>query len=227
MNDLLHAASGAICIWLGRRLPRLSSNWWKAHVLERLTFQQQRLVQERKVDALSKLDFAAALRVLDQNWSEIAALETLPREGRNWVKELQLARNRWAHASAEGIPPIDAFRDADTLFRLLAILDVDAALLACVRAFRDKSLAAANAAGAPQIREEPADDARNSSGTAANSHKFALGQLVSLRSNPATVFPIIEVLPPTAGEARYRVFEAGARQLYYESQLCELSVDDH
>jgi ATP-dependent helicase HepA len=34
--------------------------------------------------SLAQLDFAALLRVLDQNWHELSCRFSLPREGGNW-----------------------------------------------------------------------------------------------------------------------------------------------
>lgn len=48
--------------------------------------------------------------------------------------------------------------------------------------------------------------------------QFKVGDLVSPRSNPALVFPVIEVVSGGA-EQRYRVFENNAKVVYYESQL--------
>jgi hypothetical protein len=45
-------------------------------------------VAERGHKALRQLDFAALLRVLDQNWYELTNALRLPREGRTWGKEL-------------------------------------------------------------------------------------------------------------------------------------------
>ena len=108
MNELLQASVEVFSRWLGAKLPALSSKWWVDNVVNRLTFQQQRLVEEKRVQSLAGLDLAAVLRVLDQNWSEIAGAEPLPRDARNWVKELQSVRNRWAHAPAGGVSPTDA-----------------------------------------------------------------------------------------------------------------------
>jgi ATP-dependent helicase HepA len=47
---------------------------------------------------------------------------------------------------------------------------------------------------------------------------FHVGDLVAPRSDPATTFPIIEVVLGSA-EPRYRVFENNTKALYYESQL--------
>ena len=102
MNELLHVSIAVISRWLEEKLPLLGSKWWVDNVVNRLTFQQQRLLEEKRVKSLHGLDIAAVLRILDQNWSELAAVEPLPRDARNWVKELQSVRNRWAHAPVEG-----------------------------------------------------------------------------------------------------------------------------
>jgi len=47
---------------------------------------------------------------------------------------------------------------------------------------------------------------------------FRVGDLVALRSAPATIVPVIEVIHGS-GECRYVVFQNGAKTTYYESQL--------
>lgn len=226
MNELLQASAGVLAKWLDARLPSLGANWWVDHVVNRLTFQQQRLIEDRRILSLSGMDLAAVLRVLDQNWNELAAMNPLPREARNWVKELQSARNRWAHAPAGGVGPTDAFRDADTLERLLVVVGASPDLLERLSAFKAETLGML--APKPQRRDTApvlATEAAAPSPTTAPApapaagSKFAIGQLLCLRSNPTAVFPVLEVLAGGAAETRYRVFESGARQVYYESQL--------
>ena len=221
MNELLHKSGGVIALWLESKLPALSSNWWTEHVVNRLTFQQQRLVEEKRIRSLSGLDFAAVLRVLDQNWSELAGAQPLPREARNWVKELQSVRNRWAHAPAGGLNPSDSFRDADTLARLLEVVGASSGLLDDVERFKQATLArlAPSAAHAPSPAQQIHPAAPSSTPPLAPANGFSVGQLLCLKSNPSAVFPVLEVLPGTGGETRYRVFEGGAKQVYYESQL--------
>lgn len=55
---------------------------------------------------------------------------------------------------------------------------------------------------------------------------FRVGDLVALRSDPATIVPVIEVLPGN-GECRYRVFQNGAKATYYESQLQPPAATPH
>lgn len=227
MNELLQASVEVFSAWLNGKLPALSSKWWVNNVVNRLTFQQQRLVEEKQVQSLAGLDLAAILRVLDQNWSEIAGAEPLPRDARNWLKELQSVRNRWAHAPAGGVSPTDAFRDADTLERLLKVVGADEVLMSKLNAFKAVTLARiAPAAPAPQAPvvsplavSAPIPEAVARTAPEASTHKFAVGHLVCLRSNPTAIFPVLEVLAGIGSKTRYRVFESGVRQVYYESQL--------
>lgn len=216
MNDLLQASASALTKWLEAKLPLLGANWWIEQVVNRLTFPQQRLVDEKRITSLAGLDLAAVLRVLDQNWNELSGQQFLPREARNWIKELQSVRNRWAHAPVGGIAPSDAFRDADTLGRLLQVVSAEDGLLQRVEKFRESTLARLSTRGvvaaesvAP-VLAPPVSAVMN---------KFSVGQLVRLRSNAAVIFPVIEVLAGSAAETRYRVFENGSRAVYYESQL--------
>jgi superfamily II DNA or RNA helicase/uncharacterized protein YuzE len=57
---------------------------------------------------------------------------------------------------------------------------------------------------------------------------FTVGEVVSLRSDPGTLLPIIEVIAAGA-ERRYRVFQNNTRKIYYESQLqrAAVPVGDH
>ncbi len=121
MHDELRMATSDLANFLQEKLPGLSEQWWDKHVVDRLSFQQQRFVDEKKLSSLRELDFAALLRVLDQNWYDLADKLALPREARNWVKELQTVRNKWAHMAADEQPASEIYRDADTLGRFLTI----------------------------------------------------------------------------------------------------------
>ncbi|OPF63097.1 DEAD/DEAH box helicase [Hydrogenophaga sp. H7] len=217
MTELLAKSGDVVAGWLEARLPALSPSWWTDQVVGRLTFQQQRLVEEKRLTRLSQLDLAGLLRVLDQNWNELAGIEPLPREARTWVKELQNVRNRWAHAPVSGLSPTDVYRDADTLERLIAVLDSKTSVVDEVARFKQAQIARLASAAEPITG--PTSSAPQPAHVSASSHKFSIGQLVCLKSNCAAVFPVLEVLPGMGGEKRYRVFEGGTKQVYYESQL--------
>ena len=141
MNELLLGLGNVFCQWLEKQLPLLGSAWWTDNVVNRLTFQQQRSIQDKRIDSLSHLDLAALLRGLDQNWHELSAIQSLPRDARSWVKELQAVRNRWAHVPSSGFSPEDTYRDADTLGRLLNALGAEGAAISKVELFKKQTLA--------------------------------------------------------------------------------------
>ena len=81
MEELIRIATAGLTRFLDTHLPDLSEDWWPKHVVDRLTFQQQRMVQERGYCKLAQLDFAALLRVVDQNWYELSAKLRFPGKG--------------------------------------------------------------------------------------------------------------------------------------------------
>ncbi|MGE3538652.1 MAG: DEAD/DEAH box helicase [Candidatus Tectimicrobiota bacterium] len=217
MHALLQLATSDLAGFLSAHLPQLADDWWQKHVIDRLSFPQQRAAQERRWTALRDLDFAALLRVLDQNWFELSTALSLPKEARHWVKELQTVRNKWAHQSAQEMPPSERYRDADTLERVLTILGASREVLALVDATKAAALTqlADHTPAMPQTGATP----RQTAGPQASTALFTVGDLVGLRSNPTVVMPVIEVLEAVTGERRYRVFQNNTKTTYYESQL--------
>lgn len=227
MHDLIRIATTATCQFLEQSLPKLSSNWWDEHVFQRLTFHQLRVAEERGFSTLQQLDFAAMLRVVDQNWHDLSASLNLPREGRNWVRELMTIRNKWSHLPSEEVPPSELYRDTDTLERFLLMIGSEPAIVKLIQRQKDIALASL----AAKKMDFPAPDSvhgeascverestKKSNTANAPRQTFAPGDLVALKSNPEAIFPVIEVL---AGqhETRYRVFQENAPTTYYESQL--------
>ena len=144
MDNLIRIATTELARFLSEHLPALGEDedWWERLVEQRLSFQQQRMVQERNLTTLRDLDFAALLRVLDQNRNDLSQMLNLPREGRNWVKELQTVRNNWAHPSDQAMSAEDMYRAADTFLRFLNMLSATPESVAAIEAARTNALAA-------------------------------------------------------------------------------------
>lgn len=238
MNDLMKLATRELTQFLSSALPNLDANWWQKLVVDRLSFQQQRLVQERGLKELKGLDFAGLLRVLDQNWFELSNALSLPREARNWVKELQTVRNKWAHLSSQEISLSEVYRDTDTLGRLLSVIGASSNALAQVESIKADtvkqlagmhSIQEAVATPLAQI-ESPVELSKQTPEDTPPKHsaQFSSGELVCLRSDPSVIIPVIEILASGPGERRYRVFQNNAKATYYESQLQAVNlVNDH
>ena len=234
MHQLLRIAAPELAAFLATHLPAFGKDWWKTHVEDRLSFQQQRKVEERRLTTLEQLDLAALLRILDQNWYEFSHALALPREGRTWVRELQTVRNRWAHQSAAPVSAEDLYRDTATLARLLDMLEATAESIAAVEAARRDALsemtspshATGNSNTHPADTRTPLAASSEPDGEAvapqATATPFKVGDLVSLRSNPDTAMPIIGIVPGDT-ETRYQVFQDSRQATYYQSQLQPLA----
>lgn len=225
MHNEIKLAASDLADFLQEKLPNLSDQWWEKHVIDRLSFQQQRIVREKKVANLRELDFAALLRVLDQNWYDLSEKLALPREARNWVKELQTVCNKWAHMASEDTPASETYRDADTLGRFLTLIDANENSISAVQAAKNAALAkmtertaAASAAETSKSADPPKQPNMRPT------HLFKVGDVVALRSDNGIKVPVLEVI--TGGpEVRYSVFQDGVRATYYESQLQAISAD--
>jgi SNF2 family DNA or RNA helicase len=224
MIDVLRLTTSDLASFLGLQLPRLSDQWWAKCVLDKLSFQQQRTAEERGFTTLRQLDLAALLRVLDQNWFELSAQLTWPRDGRNWVKELQTVRNKWAHVSSDDTSPGEVYRDADTLARVLKLIGAQEATIQAAEDAKTQALAGMSA-GRPAAAPEAAHATHGDSQGATS--RFKPGDIVALRADPAKLLPVVEVMPG-GSECRYHVFKNGAKAIYYESQLqpAEAAADE-
>ena len=208
-HQILGDVAAAIAAVLQRELPQLGQDWWQSNVVDRLSIQQQRLVNERHVDSLSGLDLAGLLRVFDQNWNPLGYRLNLDQQARTWLKEAQGIRNRWAHLPPGGLRSEDAYRDIDTLYRLLGVLGADQATLDRAQAERGRVLE--ELALRPKDREVALQADLPQGG-------ISKGTVVRLRARPDITGAVLDVLPGDP-EARYTVFHGGEVTTYYESQV--------
>jgi hypothetical protein len=72
MLSLLHATVPYLREFLEKHLPQVSKNWWDDCVYNKLTMMQREIVDRKNIRSLSELDFAALLRIVDQNWFSLS-----------------------------------------------------------------------------------------------------------------------------------------------------------
>lgn len=198
--------------FLSSYLPKLSDLWWEYNVVDRLSFQQQKVAQDKDFKSLHDLDLAALLRVLDQNWYDLTQIYSLPHEARNWVKESQTIRNKWAHTSSD-FAVSEEFRDIDTIIRLIEVVNLNEDYLSELYKIKDSLL---------EKLENKKDVSRSIPSN--NKHvvpHFQPGQLVALRSDSSVMLPIMKVISEGV-EPAYDVFESGKVATYFQSQLQEI-----
>ncbi len=219
MHQMLEQTARIICRTLTEILPVLNETWWDKCVKEKLSFQQQQHVARRGIPELEDLDLAELLRIVDQNWFELSNAQLWPREGRNYVKEMQAVRNRWAHTTVAVPSDDDIYRDLDTLQRFLFLLSPDDPLLSEIREAKETVLSKPPSPSPETVLRQQADPQPERRST------YAPGDVVRLRANPSKSGAVISVMPGEK-ETRYQVFLDGGKASYYESQLMPSDVKD-
>ncbi len=105
---------------------RLGTDWWRKGVVSSLSDDQRRKIEEAvgrtRSPAITDLDVAGLLRLIDGCWDTVF-IKVLSRDHRTWVKELQSARNDWAHKTGADLPGDRARRCLDTMCLLLERID--------------------------------------------------------------------------------------------------------
>ncbi|MDR2743990.1 MAG: DEAD/DEAH box helicase family protein, partial [Desulfovibrio sp.] len=203
-----------LAVFLERVLPSLFGDWWNKAVINTLSFQQKRRLEQRNITSLSGLDLAGLLRVLDQNWYQISSSLDLTSEARHFVKEMQTVRNRWAHSDAGGFAVDDVYRDLDTLQRFVGVIGGDDALIQDIRKAKASLLSAETSQQTGGGDEKTSTPPEQKNGEA----EFQPGQIVFVKSSPSNRGAVVAVLP-SKSENRFKVFIGGSTQTFYASQL--------
>ncbi|HLP81973.1 MAG TPA: SNF2-related protein, partial [Nitrosomonas sp.] len=214
VNVLFQKLTICLVVFLEKVLPPISSDWWNQTVLNNLSPQQRRNLEQRKISTLSALDLAALLRVFDQTWYQLSTALNLTPEARHFVKEMQTIRNKWAHATAEGFSNEDIYRDMDTMQRFCTVIGADESLLLELRETK-KNLLATEVPASQQIA---VTELKQPAVVKEIVTEFEMGQIVTVISDP-TLKGVVTMVLPSAPENRFKVFIGGEVQTFYASQL--------
>lgn len=214
IHDFFQRLSVQLAVFLERELPPLFDNWWTKAVVNTLSFQQKRRLEQHNITSLGGLDLAGLLRILDQNWYQISNSLDLTSEARHFVKEMQTVRNHWAHTDTEGFPVDDIYRDLDTLQRFGVVIGADDTLIQDLRKTKAALLASETQPQPDRGAETPSEHTERKNDAA----EFEPGQIVFAKSNPASRGAVVAVLTGKP-ENRFKVFIDGTTKMFYASQL--------
>ncbi len=208
--NLLAAMAKELCGYLEKNLPTIKDDWWNTLVIPFLSYQQQQFVKQKRITTLFGLDLAALLRIIDQNWHNISQQKNFPHEARNYLKEMQTIRNRWAHAGSDDFDKDDVYRDLDTLQRFAAVIEAGEEFINSIKEAKNTLLPG-------NIQQDFCMSERQQSALSETA-EFQKGQVVAPRADPSIRGAVIDILPGET-ENRFSVFVDGATATYYASQL--------
>lgn len=207
VQDLMFKVRKILAGWLGEHLAEVNAAYWDELVVPKLSFQQRALVESRRYTSLENLDFAGLLRVFDKNWFDLDYKIKLNPQIRAYLKELMVARNRYAHQS-EDVEDDEYLRDIDTLYRFAKGIGSPQDVLDEIRdaaGVHEDEVGDADAQ--PVVSEIPV---QQDDGTA----EFKVGEIVRLKSSPEITGAVVAI----AGD-EVSVFANGEVVPFFSDQL--------
>ena len=215
MNEYMFRLSRQIDSWLGRRLPKITEDWWQELVINNLSSLQRDIVLQNNICSLDGLDLAALLRVLDRNWFVITSTFFLNSRDRNNIRKMQEIRNTWAHITSADINRQRVIDDVNVIIDLMQTFD------AGMKETRDMEEFVFDVEGSERINDEPVKEHLKESeketiisSPVENRSEIGLGSVVSLVSDPSLIGAVINIIGN-----QYQVLLNGKVSSYYREQI--------
>ena len=213
INKYIHLSTKILAEWLVDKLPRLSNDWWTECVLDKLSYNQRMIAEEKSFSALSDFDLAALLRITDKNWYALNEIVWLPTKERECVRKMVSVRNNWAHCAGT-LPGRDAIvSDVNTIVQFLGQLNCDMQLFREVEHFYseiEKSYMEESSTLTTKIEEIVSAPVQNS--------EISEKDLVYLVADPTQKGVVLSV-QEIDGLNKYQVFLNGELKTFVTGQI--------
>ena len=123
MNEFMFRLNEKMGIWLNKRLPHITKNWWDELVINNLSDLQREQVIKNNIHEINRLDLASLLRIFDRNWFVITGSYFMNNRERVNIKKMQEVRNSWAHITPNDITKVKIVADVETIIALMQAFD--------------------------------------------------------------------------------------------------------
>lgn len=216
MNEYMFRLNEKMGLWLEKRFPQITNNWWEELVLANLSELQRDQVLKNNIHDLRGLDLASLLRVFDRNWFIISSSFFINIKERSKIKEMQEIRNTWAHITPNDMTKEKVIGDVDVIIDLLQMFDASMAETRDLESFilevkNDKEIIIDGAKKEDEIEIEivisqPSVDKSNK--------EIHIGSVVTLISDESKVGAVISI-----SGLKYSVLINGGVQTFYKEQI--------
>jgi SNF2 family DNA or RNA helicase len=210
-------------LWLEKRFPQITNNWWEELVLANLSELQREQVLKNNIHNVRGLDLASLLRVFDRNWFVISSSFFINNKERTKIKEMLEIRNTWAHITPNDITKEKVIRDVDVIIDLLQMFDASMDETRDLESFifdvkDDKEIIIE---GIKKETETEIVINQASVDKEQTKEEIQIGSVVTLISDESKVGAIISISGP-----KYSVLINGGIQSFYKEQI-KLKEDDN
>lgn len=218
MNEFMFQLNEKMGIWLSKKLPAITDNWWQELVVNNLSTLQREHVFNNGITSIDGLDLAELLRVFDRNWFVITSRFFVNNRERNNIRKMQEVRNSWAHITHSTISKDKVIADVDTIIALMQAFDASMKETREMENFifdveEDKDIKPEEVK--PIIIESTEPEMQPTGG-------IKVGDVVTLVSDVSTIGAVTEI----EGN-KYSVLINGSIQSFYGEQIQPLKKPKH
>lgn len=217
INKYLQLSAKALCDWLFEKLPKLTENWWADCVLDKLSYNQRIIVEEKKFSSLGDFDLVTLLRITDKNWFALKEIEFLSAKERDCLRRMISVRSNWGHCGGT-LPGKDAIvEDIATIIEFLGQLNCDEPILSELKSFQ---IECENLEFKGSIFDLPATYSGDK--PSAGDKEICKNDMVYVVAEPSLKGIVLSV-QPLDGINKYQVFVNGEERTFLTGQiaLCE------
>lgn len=216
MNEYMFRLHEKISVWLEKKLPKITDNWWNELVLNNLSPLQRDTVFRNGIDEIKGLDLAALLRILDRNWFVITSYYFVNNKERERVRTMQGVRNTWAHITPNDISKARTIDDVSVIIDLMHTFDASMQETRDMESFifeveEEKDI---NASSKDKVEKANERTSVHSEKKLKESKTISIGSIVTLISDPSVIGAVIGI-----NGNKYSVLVNGKIENYYREQI--------
>ncbi len=212
MNEFEYQLADRISSWLGKKLPRLTENWWDDLVFQNLSTLQREQVTSKNIRELEGLDLAALLRIFDRNWFVITSSFFVNSRERSYIRKMMEVRNSWAHITTADISKEKVIHDVDVIIELMGAFNAKSSEIRPMEAFKmdvEDDADIQDKAEEVVVTEKTVNDP-----APVSKGEIQVGSIVTLNSDPSKIGAVTAV-----SGGRYSVLIDGSIKPFYKEQI--------
>lgn len=209
INAYLRQATLDMTDWLLKILPQISDKWWDECVIDKLSFNQKNIMQQKNITKLEEFDLAALLRIADRNWYAIGSYIYVTYSERENIRAMMKVRNNWAHCASSLPGKDDILNDMETIIAFMEQYSSDKDIINDAKTF-------ANEIKATEFCSEKIS--ANEKAVNLNNAEIKENDMVRLISQPDKI-GIVNSVESLGSITKYEVFIDGVKKVFFTGQI--------
>ena len=125
MHKILQVVAGALASFLQEQLSSADPKWWENMVVSQLGKSEKKQLKYPDQERLDGLSLSVLLHITLRRWKVLEKRVEFEQGDKDWFSELRRVEERWRTRVVKDIDLAQKYRDSDTVYRVLQVIDAD------------------------------------------------------------------------------------------------------